>query len=83
MIVIYHSFLCLMQIEKSQFCSGCPTPEPLWHGTVTVTENEKGTVASYICDDGFVLHRSKLKMVQRYCLKQASWEGETPICVRK
>ncbi|XP_034255699.1 sushi, von Willebrand factor type A, EGF and pentraxin domain-containing protein 1-like isoform X2 [Thrips palmi] len=72
-----------IKVENSTFCSECPTLASLWHGTVKLVKANDVTYASYECDDGFVIHKSKLTSVKRYCLKHGSWEGDPPECVRR
>lgn len=72
-----------IKVENSTFCSECPAPEPLWHGTVTISKEGNETVATYNCENGFVFQKSKLTTMKRRCLKHGSWGGSSPLCVRR
>ncbi|XP_026284194.1 sushi, von Willebrand factor type A, EGF and pentraxin domain-containing protein 1 isoform X1 [Frankliniella occidentalis] len=72
-----------VKIENSTFCLECPHPETLWHGTVAVTNDGNGSIATYECESGFVIHKTSLRATKRHCLKQGYWEGSSPVCVRR
>ena len=57
----------------------CPVLTDPLNGSVFFTTTTFNSVATYECDDGFILSGSE----QRTCLETGQWSGEDPTCVRK
>ncbi|KAJ9580613.1 hypothetical protein L9F63_024228, partial [Diploptera punctata] len=77
-----------LKIEDSSFCTDCVVPSAPFQGNVNVSstaENRSAAIAVYSCNTGFSLRWGKTEhtVIKRKCLKQGSWEGPTPFCIRK
>ena len=46
------------------------------NGTVTLTGTTLGSMATYECDDGFIL----MGLSQRTCNNSGEWNGTAPTC---
>ena len=57
-------------------CATLVNPE---NGDVMVTGQTLGSVATYTCDDGFMLEGNE----NRECGPDGRWSGEEPICIRE
>ncbi len=67
---------------SSKLCSAVPTcvqlPE-LVNGDLSLSDDvNEGSVATYICDEGFTLTGS----VNRTCTRDGGWTPTAPICLR-
>ena len=57
-------------------CNDLPAPK---YGSVSVSGVRVGSIATYKCDDGFLL----VGTTTRECLSNGHWSGNAPICNRK
>ncbi len=58
----------------------CPNLENPLNGGVTFSDGTSfGSVATYNCDDGFVISGNE----RRSCLSGGIWSGSDPKCIRK
>ncbi len=61
--------------------TGCDRLPDIQYGTVQYNDTDIGTVASYICQTGYIL--SDDDTIQRLCQDNGQWSGDEPICNRK
>lgn len=54
----------------------CPEPEKIEGGTVTVKGRRAGSIATYTCENGFILFGSAVVT----CGLGGQWTGKAPVC---
>ncbi|CAB3367991.1 Hypothetical predicted protein [Cloeon dipterum] len=70
-----------LQLEPPAFCSGCPDELTLVNGRVVADGTEPGTVAIFICNQGYRLSGASSAV----CNKRGTWQltnGHAPTCFR-
>ena len=60
------------------FClyAECPDLDDIPNGSVSLSGNTEGSIAKYICNDGFELVGDPT----RVCMSDSTWGGEPPTC---
>ena len=51
-------------------------------GTVSITGRTPGSVATYMCNPGYVLVGNRTRLCEELDVDAADWSGEAPICQR-
>ena len=78
-ILIYFTILLVIHITYVHTASQCPDLQNPNNGRVIISGTTIGSVASYICDDGYVIDG----LNTRICQDQQTWSGSEPQCRSK
>uniref|UniRef100_A0A3B4B422 Sushi, von Willebrand factor type A, EGF and pentraxin domain containing 1 n=1 Tax=Periophthalmus magnuspinnatus TaxID=409849 RepID=A0A3B4B422_9GOBI len=54
----------------------CASPSSLEHGWVNVTDTSVGSMATYVCEEGYELEGDSI----RHCVSGAIWSSDAPVC---
>ena len=58
----------------------CGPPSDVTPGDVSAIDTAFGSIATYVCDEGFLLQPSDESSRQRQCQADRTWFGPDPTC---
>ena len=70
-------YICAINIFSPAIAVVCPALSRPENGIVTLNGVTFGSLATYVCNTGFVLDGN----VQRMCLATGEWSGSDPSCI--